>query len=210
MSFILEALRKSAHARDRGIAPSVIDRPTLQARRSSLSWWIGGFSLLLLINAGVLLFVLFRPSTSTSLPPKGATAPVDNRVSAVSEPTHRPLTYQPQPHQAVNEAPDSIGPAPKSAERPMTGTTNNGRTPLSNLSPAAVPSVTQLPAQATAGLPPLNLELHVYSTDPSQRFVIINGEHLREGNALKSGPQIEKITAEGVILSFQGARFSLP
>jgi general secretion pathway protein B len=70
--------------------------------------------------------------------------------------------------------------------------------------------VTQLPAQATAGLPPLNLELHVFSVDPSQRFVMINGEHLREGNALKAGAQVEKITPDGVILSYQGARFSLP
>ncbi|MBS0395827.1 MAG: general secretion pathway protein GspB, partial [Proteobacteria bacterium] len=68
----------------------------------------------------------------------------------------------------------------------------------------------QLPAQATAGLPVLNIDLHVYSADPAQRFVVINGQREREGGQLKEGPTVERITPDGAILNHQGTRFLLP
>jgi general secretion pathway protein B len=73
-----------------------------------------------------------------------------------------------------------------------------------------VPSIHDLAPQVTAGLPPLNIDLHVYSADPAQRFVIINGQRLRQGGQLKEGPTVEQITQEGAILSHQGIRFLLP
>ncbi len=204
MSFILEALRKSAHARDRHVLPGVIDRPALQARRSSLPWWLGGFSALLLVNVGILLFVLFRPSTPVNVSPAGpATRAEGTDAMTAHEPSIRSLSPEIPPQRATIEPPPANEPR-------AVGALDSARTIQGKPTPTAAPSVTQLPAQATAGLPPLNLELHVFSVDPSQRFVMINGEHLREGNALKAGAQVEKITPDGVILSYQGARFSLP
>jgi general secretion pathway protein B len=75
---------------------------------------------------------------------------------------------------------------------------------------AGLPSIHQLPPQATAGLPVLNIDLHVYSGDPAQRFVIINGQRLHEGGQLKEGPRVEQITPDGAILNHQGTRFLLP
>ena len=209
MSFILEALRKSAHARDRHVLPGVIDRPALQSRRSSLSWWLGGFSALLLVNVAILLFVLFRPSTPVNVAAESAPTHAESAVAArAQDPSIRSLTPEIQPQRAMIEPPPTTelrGIEPRRIESP-----DSIRTVLGKPTPATAPSVTQLPAQATAGLPPLNLELHVFSVEPSQRFVIINGEHLREGSAMKAGAQVEKITPDGVILSYQGARFSLP
>ncbi len=211
MSFILEALRKSAHARDRQVLPHVVNRPTLDTRRSAWSWWLGGFTALLLVNVGVLLFVLFRPSNPTSAPPSGvATVAHPAAMGKVSQRVIRPLATESQPGDTTVEGvePPTSTPAFTAPRgRPVDGGHGTLSSAPSLLTP---PSVTQLPAQATAGLPPLNLELHVYSADPSQRFVIINGERLHEGGALKAGAQVEKITAEGVVLSYQGTRFSLP
>jgi len=75
---------------------------------------------------------------------------------------------------------------------------------------AGVPSINELPTQALAGLPRLNIDLHVYSPDPAQRFVVVNGQRLREGEALREGPTLERITADGVVLNHQGTRFLLP
>ncbi|POA46814.1 hypothetical protein C1884_31265, partial [Pseudomonas sp. GW460-R15] len=64
-----------------------------------------------------------------------------------------------------------------------------------------VPSIHQLPAQATAGLPVLTIDLHVYSGDPAQRFAIISGQPAHEGTVLKEGPTVERITADGAVLN---------
>jgi general secretion pathway protein B len=75
---------------------------------------------------------------------------------------------------------------------------------------AGLPSIHELPAPVIAGLPQLNLELHVYSAEPAQRFVIINGQRLHEGAQLKEGLTVEQIVQEGAILNHQGTRFLLP
>ena len=58
-------------------------------------------------------------------------------------------------------------------------------------------------------VPPLTLELHVYSGTPADRFVRINSASYREGEVLNDGPSIETITEEGVILSYRGQTFLL-
>lgn len=58
-------------------------------------------------------------------------------------------------------------------------------------------------------LPDLRLDLHVYATEPEQRFVFINMRKLREGESLPEGVRVERITPTGALLSFRGKRFSL-
>jgi general secretion pathway protein B len=60
-----------------------------------------------------------------------------------------------------------------------------------------------------AGLPRLNIDLHVYSGEPAQSFVMLNGQRLHEGGQLREGPILERITPDGVILNYQGTRFLL-
>ena len=55
----------------------------------------------------------------------------------------------------------------------------------------------------------LNLDLHVYSDQVANRFVIINSRKYREGGQLTEGPTVETINPEGVILAIQGRRFTL-
>lgn len=58
-------------------------------------------------------------------------------------------------------------------------------------------------------LPDLRLDLHVYATEPAQRFVFINMRKLREGESLPEGVRVEQITPTGAQLSYRGTRFSL-
>jgi len=74
----------------------------------------------------------------------------------------------------------------------------------------AAPRLDTLPAQATAGLPALNLDLHIYASDPAQRAAFINGRRYREGEALPEGVEVVSITPEGVVLRHDGQRFLLP
>lgn len=67
-----------------------------------------------------------------------------------------------------------------------------------------------LPPQATAGLPPLTLELHVYSPDPTQRAVFINGRRYLEGETTLEGADVVSISSEGAVMNYRGQRFLLP
>lgn len=73
-----------------------------------------------------------------------------------------------------------------------------------------LPTLNELGAQATAGLPTLSVDLHVYATDPAQRFVIVNGRRYQEGGRMPEGVAIERITPEGVVMNNKGLRFLLP
>ena len=73
----------------------------------------------------------------------------------------------------------------------------------------------QLPSYATVladgmNIGMLQMQLHVHSSTPANRFVVINGTRRREGERLSEGLSIEEIVAEGAILNYQGRRFLLP
>jgi general secretion pathway protein B len=52
--------------------------------------------------------------------------------------------------------------------------------------------------------------VHVYATQPAERFVYINMRKYREGATLAEGPVLERIRRDGVVLNYQGLRFVLP
>jgi len=72
-----------------------------------------------------------------------------------------------------------------------------------------LPTPIDLAASGTS-LPELHLDIHVYSAKPAERFVFVNMRKYTEGQALKEGPTLERITTEGAILNQHGLRFLLP
>ena len=75
--------------------------------------------------------------------------------------------------------------------------------------PEPIPPLETLSASARRGIPALNLDIHVHSADPAQRFVVINGRRYREGERLGEGPVLESVTRDGAILRQDGQRFRL-
>jgi general secretion pathway protein B len=55
----------------------------------------------------------------------------------------------------------------------------------------------------------LRLDVHVFSEDSAERFVLMNMQKYREGEKLQEGPQLDEITPEGVILSLGGQKFTV-
>lgn len=72
-----------------------------------------------------------------------------------------------------------------------------------------LPTLNDLSASGTS-LPELHLDIHVHSQNPSERFVFVNMRKYLEGDTLKEGPNVERITTEGVVLNQRGLRFLLP
>jgi general secretion pathway protein B len=72
-----------------------------------------------------------------------------------------------------------------------------------------LPTQMDLAAGGTV-LPEMHLDIHVYSARPTDRFVFVNMQKYTEGQALKEGPTLERITTEGAVLNHRGMRFLLP
>ena len=71
--------------------------------------------------------------------------------------------------------------------------------------PPPTPPVAGLPGDA----PKLVLSGGVYSTNPAQRMLIVNGQVFNEGSEVAPGVRLEEIKSRTVVLSFRGARYTV-
>ena len=72
-----------------------------------------------------------------------------------------------------------------------------------------LPSMSELPADVRASLPQMSVSAAVYSPTPSARMLFINGQVLREGDAVADGIVVERIGASASVLSARGVRFEI-
>lgn len=113
-------------------------------------------------------------------------------------------------------------PAPPPAPAPAPARTAVPPTPSAPTVASPVPSPAPPPAngdRATAladlapdvrrQLPALKLSMQVWNEDPQRRFVILDGQRLREGDTV-GDVVVERITRSEVLLSWRGARLRLP
>lgn len=65
----------------------------------------------------------------------------------------------------------------------------------------------ELPDAIRAKVPEIKFSVLVYSKNPEDRFVLINGQRHREGDSLQSGPVVKEIRREGVVFSYRLYQF---
>jgi general secretion pathway protein B len=234
MSFILDALKKSENERQRQVGPSLADVQVSQ-RRSNKPWWVVAVAALLVLNLGVLLIVLMRDgdanTSAMSAANAGTQMPLPASASRMPRGNPAPVaSTDPGVHPLADEA-GTAEPTLSSSGDPQLAAAGNVpdgppmvrpiRAPA--VAPAAIPVQPEpQPAQdevlptpmdlAASGtsLPDLHLDIHVYSAKPAERFVFVNMRKYTEGQALKEGPTLERITSEGAILNHHGLRYLLP
>ena len=208
MSFILDALKKSETERQQQGGSDFANVPS-SAESPGAPRWLWVLGLLLAVNLVVLLGVLLRddaPQVDTPLP----------QVSEVQQPPAAGPSFSEQ----IREARDresaaktsaAIPPAPAAetvVEAPPAEPVQARPQPEYTL--AALPTADELRANGRLQMPDLHLDIHVYSTEPAERFVFINMVRHREKSRLAEGPVVQEITPEGVILDYSGTRFLLP
>jgi hypothetical protein len=78
------------------------------------------------------------------------------------------------------------------------------------------PAAGRLPARTRddlladgAPVPEAALSLHVYDPDPAARFILLNGQRLREGDTAGNGLRVLDIVADGVVLDHRGNAFKV-
>ena len=199
MSYILEALKRANAERERGAAPGLqaqavtVGLPGLEAP-TALRHWIAVGTVTLMLSGLVWWWrgtptKPERPTAVTQAVPVvatvAATAPVP---TATASPP--PVAIPPQKPATVVPRPSAVAPSPSSA-------------------PNRVLALSELPEALRAGLPALQVNGSVYSSQASERLLILNGQALREGDEAVPGLVLERIQAKSAVLRWREARFTV-
>jgi general secretion pathway protein B len=201
VSFILDALRKSESERQRLGGTSIADLPL--GRRRAQPWWIVGIAILLIANFVMLAVVMLRPNAEPGAEPVASVAPPAPTQPVAAAPAI------PAPARTPSLAEDALSPEIEYETVDRAVMEAASAVPEG---PTLVRSATEIATEANLppdSLPPLRLDMHVYSPKRDGRFVFINMRKYFEGQVLQEGPTVEHITQGGVILSYQSNRWEL-
>jgi general secretion pathway protein B len=236
MSFILDALKKSELERQRQSQPGLMDTPAAQ-RRGRLPLWAILLGALLGINVIVLSVMLMRNGAPAAAPvlkrhaDAAAVAPEQApKVADHFSPLDQPPVYAQEIPVTADDASAGTGTglsavaplAPPLAAPHSSAQRSAPRSAARRPDPVLVdedakadneevlPSINEINLSGAQALPELHLDVHVYATKPSDRFVYINMRKYHEGSSLPEGPLVEHIRRDGVVLNYQGLRFILP
>jgi general secretion pathway protein B len=219
MSFILDALRKSENSRLRQEHPAMFDARAVASRRPFPVWAVA-LGLLLGLNLLVVLFVLLRQEREVVdtaadkvavTAPVAAVAPIAAAVP-VAAAAAVPNTAPPLPVASPAATPATSVPLP-SARQPVPGTVTRETTIDGVAFDAATPRApSRTRDDLLAGgdaVPEAALSLHVYDPDPAARFILLNGQRLREGDMAGNGLRVLDIVPDGVVLDHRGNTFKV-
>lgn len=232
MSILLEALRKSEKSQRPTGAPTIHAEQHAAVDTGPLGK--GPMTLLLVLALVLIAWVIWRqyqppangyrpPVTLQAKPGAALTTPVSSLPptdagrdsgQAVKGTANVPRTpvevYQPPKGAAVESAasPSKLQPTPASGlkDKAAPGKTpaNNGPAADRNLAPI---SYWELPDAVRAEVPEFSFSVLVYASKPADRFVLVNGERLQEGDSYQQGLVVEEIRRDGIVFSYRLYRF---
>ncbi len=165
-------------------------------------------------------------SPAAAAAPPAASAPATARPSAAASPPapaadhFSPMDGAPEYAPEIPTVPPAAGPPAAASGYPRTYPAVPRHPPRlpdpvlsqedDKSSTEVLPSINEINLVGQQALPPLHLDVHVYATNPADRFVYINMQKYREGATLAEGPVLERIRRDGVVLNYNGLRFVLP
>jgi general secretion pathway protein B len=199
MSLILEALRKSEAERRRGQAPDLLqaDPDAPAPHRTALPpWYWIGVALAMLLFAWLVHLATTEPQTAAPAAPAARDAALAERPAATES---LPAVTHLVPVSIAAPAPiaaPTVVPAPTTATSAVAD--GDQPQPLASLS-----------AADRRSLPPLELSMHVWNEDPRQRFAILDGLRVAEGDRVGDAV-VAAITRDGVVLDWNGRKLALP
>jgi len=233
VSLILDALRRadSERDRDRGAVPglhaqqvAVAPEPPPAVGASPLLWLaiVAGASLAAALVAWA---VAGRdaPRQAAAASSPVAAAPANASVPAPAPPPASTIVVAPSavPRENASASQPVAEPAPwPSQDSGRKATTSAGpvsapaaevRTATAAAIPveAAIVRREQLPENIRSQLPPLAVGGSIYSANPPDRSIIIDGRLLRENDRLTADLALEQIRPKSAVLRFRGQRFEI-
>jgi len=155
-----------------------------------------------------------QPSTSQTAPGPTAATPLRLPTPPVPPVLDRPPASPAaaEPALAASPAPEPAPVAPGAADQTAPAAATPAVTAQAP-SPAAPPPViplAALPAELRAAWPPLVIGGSIYSDNPASRFIMANGQVVREGQTAAPGVVVERIGRGAVVLQWRGLRVQVP
>ena len=224
MSFILDALRRAEaeRDRDRGAVPGVHAQPPLvlpvpAASRSSLR---DGLALRLgaaavLGGAAVALLWWWLLSQAALPSPQAGVAQPPAPASALANPAGLPSSVTPAvvPPAPVDPTPLTVVSAPATAPNPPALPAPSAASvpapPAAVQADARPQPWSTLSAEQKREWPALVVGGSIYSDNAASRFVIINGQVVREGESAAPGVTVERIGPRSAVLRAKDRRVEL-
>lgn len=221
MSYILDALRRADAERQQGqvpglhAAPAADLPPVQQAAWRPLAVGLAGAVLVAAAGLALLLFWRAGPAPGPAAAPTAATvAQAASQAVVPSPPPMAAATPAAPPALpiVVSAAPAAPGPAeipavPRMAAPPpaVVPAGPAAATPAAR----AVP-LSSLPPEERRQLPALVPGGSVWSDSAASRFVILDGQVLREGDAVATGVVLERIERKAAVLRWKDQRLEVP
>lgn len=207
MSLILDALRKSERARQQTLNGQISNVAPVTEHSRLPTPWVTLIGLVLLLNAVVLAYLLWRTDQSERSAPAVASVTTTTITTIPArEPVIRPLADEVTQPGAQAQA----TPIATTTKNPIPASTTVTEAVVATNPDSAIAPLDSLPQAFQQSLPTLHLDVHSYAANPADRFVVINMQRYVAGDTLKEGPRVIAITQQGVILDYQGTRFLLP
>jgi len=198
VSYILDALKRSERSRQlhrplayRAEPPSAPAMPTALA--------IPMVSALLI--AAVVAVVWWRASVPDS--DSGSLVPAEAVQNTATPGTHAggSLKSVAGPVVAAHVSKRSAVAAEATTQSPPVSRRGGG---------GAIPLLSAMPTAFQDRLPPMEVNIHVYSPDPAQRILYINNRSYHPGDEATGGAVVEEVVPDGVVLRYDGQQFRLP
>jgi general secretion pathway protein B len=229
MSLILDALRKADAQRERNPARGIHAQPMqassqlnqLEGEKRRFGLWGAAAAL----GAGLLALAVWQLAGpgATPVAPNGpvALSPVPAAIQSNQMlPTASPASpASAAPASEVLPAPAPALPALRATTpaAPVAATAAPASRPAAEVAAPAsaavardrVLSVNDLPADVQRDLPKLVISAGVYSDNPTQRLLIVNGQAVAEGAEPAPGVLLEQIRPRTAVLKYRGYRYSM-
>lgn len=225
MSFILDALQRAEAERERGAVPGLHARPVSTAvgttgtgSRKGRGLAIAGVLLVAVAAMAVWMWIgtgnpqpatvgLVAPSPIAQAPLTTPTIPTTPTAAATV--TARPAVAPPA---APARPPKPTAVAPSTPPQPVSSTAKAPASPAKEVVATAAPTVpllSELPEDIRRQIPPLGISGAVYSDNPAQRLLLVNGQVLGQGSLAAPDVTLVEIRSSSSEFSFRGTRFRL-
>jgi general secretion pathway protein B len=200
MSYILDALKKSEQDRGNGSVPGVqtVHSSSLNYHQEKAPVW--PWILIALIGINLAAIIYFIQSKDS----KESVATIQPGIT-VETPAEK--------EQAITSTAPATMPIPSAAVVPTQKETVAYETQTIQEHEPVEPvfetvDLYDLPLNVRQHIPAMEFSAHVYSTNPMQRSLVINGRFMEEGSQINNELVLTEITSDGAVFDFQGYRFS--
>lgn len=195
MSYLVDALRKAEHERRQGVAADVaaLSPRLAPAARSGLGGVGGGIVVLALCNVVLFGYLLWpRANVQPSAANRDDTTTVRVQAEATTAANDTASALRIAAPQTTPDADSGPQPQPVDHDTMLTPTW-----------PDSQKAVMAQPARP----PDVQIHGHLFSADPSESFILVDGRIYHEGEHLPDGVAVMRIDKKGALLGYRGQRF---